>query len=43
MAVTYQERSLTCVACGRAFPFSAGEQEYYAKQGLTGVPERCPE
>ena len=39
----YQDESLTCVDCGRPFPFTSGEQEFYASKGFTNKPSRCNE
>jgi CxxC-x17-CxxC domain-containing protein len=41
--MTYTEQTLTCRDCGRSFPFTAGEQEFYASRGLLNTPGRCPE
>ena len=38
----YQDRILTCRDCGQDFTFTAGEQEFYARKGLTNTPSRCP-
>lgn len=40
---SYQDKSLTCRECGREFPFTASEQEFYAQRGYTNEPGRCPE
>ena len=40
--VTYTEQTLTCRDCGQAFPFTVGEQEFYASRGLMNTPGRCP-
>lgn len=32
---------LVCVDCGRQFPFTSGEQEFYAMKGFTNKPSRC--
>ncbi|HEU5315798.1 MAG TPA: Clp protease N-terminal domain-containing protein [Chloroflexota bacterium] len=37
----FQDRSLTCVKCGKAFVFTAGEQAFYAEKGFEGAPARC--
>lgn len=37
----FQDRMLTCRDCGEQFPFSAGEQEFFASKGLTNDPQRC--
>lgn len=39
----YEEKALTCQDCGHQFLFTAAEQEFYAKKGLTDEPSRCPE
>ncbi len=39
----YQDKTLTCRECGREFPFTASEQEFYAQRGYTNEPGRCPE
>jgi CxxC-x17-CxxC domain-containing protein len=37
----YTDEMLTCVDCGQQFPFTAGEQEFYAMKGFTNKPSRC--
>lgn len=37
----YTDETLTCVDCGRSFPFTASEQEFYASKGFTNKPSRC--
>jgi len=37
----YADKSLTCRECGRAFTFTAGEQESFAQKGFTNEPARC--
>lgn len=36
------DKSLKCVECGAEFVFTDGEQEFYASQGFTSEPRRCP-
>lgn len=36
-----QPKNLTCTACGAAFVFSVGEQEFFARRNLLNVPKRC--
>ena len=36
----FEDKSLTCKDCGNEFVFSAGEQEFYSKQGFN-EPVRC--
>jgi CxxC-x17-CxxC domain-containing protein len=40
--MTYTEKSLTCSDCGKSFPFTAEEQEFFATKGFTNEPKRCP-
>lgn len=37
----YTEETLSCVDCGRTFPFTASEQEFFASKGFTNKPSRC--
>lgn len=37
------DKTLTCRDCGRAFPFTVREQEFYAEKGFNNEPSRCPE
>jgi CxxC-x17-CxxC domain-containing protein len=39
----YTDKTLTCRDCGVTFPFTAGEQEFFASKGFTNEPSRCPE
>ncbi|MCD6453209.1 MAG: zinc-ribbon domain containing protein [Dehalococcoidales bacterium] len=41
--MAYQDKTLTCVECGRDFTFTAREQEFFAEKGFTNEPKRCPE
>ncbi|OGC50959.1 zinc-binding protein [candidate division WWE3 bacterium RIFCSPHIGHO2_01_FULL_40_23] len=38
-----QDKTLTCVDCGREFVFTAAEQDFYAQKGFTNEPKRCPD
>ena len=40
--MTYTEKSLTCSDCGKTFPFTAEEQEFFASKGFINEPKRCP-
>jgi CxxC-x17-CxxC domain-containing protein len=40
--VSYADKALTCRDCGRAFTFTAGEQDFYASKGFANEPTRCP-
>lgn len=33
--------NLVCSDCGAEFPFTVGEQEFYASRGFTNYPKRC--
>ncbi len=37
----YQDQNLNCVDCGRTFPFTVSEQEFFASKGFTNKPSRC--
>ncbi len=37
------DKTLTCVECGSDFPFTVGEQEFFASRGFTNEPSRCPQ
>ncbi len=37
----YSDETLNCVDCGRSFPFTASEQEFFASKGFTNKPSRC--
>lgn len=39
----YQDKGLVCKECGKEFPFTAGEQEFYEAKGLRHQPRRCPD
>lgn len=39
--MTYTEKTLTCSDCGKSFPFTVEEQEFYASKGFTNEPKRC--
>jgi CxxC-x17-CxxC domain-containing protein len=41
--LNYADKTLTCRDCGRAFTFTAGEQEFFASRGFTNEPGRCPD
>lgn len=38
---SFTDKSLTCVTCGNAFVFTAGEQEFHAAKGFANEPRRC--
>ncbi len=40
--MAFEDKTLTCVACGAPFVFTAGEQEFFASKGYTNEPKRCP-
>ena len=37
----YTDKELSCVDCGAAFTFTAGEQGRFAELGFTNEPKRC--
>lgn len=37
----YEDKALICKECGAEFPFTAGEQEFYAERGFQNEPQRC--
>lgn len=41
--MSYQDRELTCVECGKPFTFTADDQAYQADRGFTNDPKRCPD
>jgi CxxC-x17-CxxC domain-containing protein len=40
--MTFTEKSLQCSDCGKSFPFTTEEQEFFATKGFTNEPKRCP-
>lgn len=43
VALSYEDRTITCVDCGKPFIFTAGEQAFFAEKGFGGGPKRCPQ
>ncbi len=39
--MAYEEKSLVCSDCGKTFPFTVEEQEFFASKGYTNEPKRC--
>ncbi|HEX7475718.1 MAG TPA: CxxC-x17-CxxC domain-containing protein [Dehalococcoidales bacterium] len=39
--MAYEEKTLTCCDCGKPFPFTVEEQEFFATKGYTNEPKRC--
>lgn len=39
----FEDKTLVCKDCGKEFVFTAGEQEFYKKQGFENEPVRCKE
>ncbi len=37
----FTEQMLACSDCNVQFPFTVGEQEFYAEKGFTNAPRRC--
>ena len=40
--MNYEDRTLSCMECGRSFTFSADDQAYHAEKGYANGPKRCP-
>jgi len=40
--MAYTEKTLQCSDCGKSFPFTVEEQEFFANKGFTNEPKRCP-
>ncbi len=40
--MAFAEKSLQCSDCGKTFPFTVEEQEFFASKGYTNEPKRCP-
>ncbi len=40
--MTFTEKSLQCSECGKSFPFTTEEQEFFASKSFTNEPRRCP-
>ena len=40
--MAFQEKTLVCIDCGKTFPFTVEEQEFFASKGYTNEPKRCP-
>jgi len=38
--LSYEDKNITCVDCGKAFVFTAGEQAFFAEKGFGGGPKR---
>ena len=41
--MSFKDKTIKCSDCGKEFPFSVSEQEFFAKKGFTNEPKRCPE
>lgn len=39
----FQDKTLTCVDCGKPFVWTASEQKFYAEKGFENPPKRCQE
>lgn len=39
--VALSDMTLVCNDCGAEFPFTVGEQEFFASRGFTNYPKRC--
>ncbi len=40
--MAFTEKTLQCADCGKSFPFTVEEQEFFASKGFTNEPKRCP-
>ena len=40
--MSYSNKVLTCQQCGRRFTFTADEQVFYARKGISDDPTCCP-
>ncbi len=40
--MSFQNKTLSCAACGAAFDFTAEEQELFQTKGYINEPKRCP-
>ena len=41
--MSFTDKNLSCRDCGKAFTFTAGEQEFYQQKGYRNEPQRCPD
>ncbi|MDD5702960.1 MAG: zinc-ribbon domain containing protein [Dehalococcoidales bacterium] len=39
--MAFEEKTLQCSDCGKSFPFTVEEQEFFASRGYTNEPKRC--
>lgn len=39
----FDDKTLTCRECSKAFVWTAGEQAFYKERGLINIPARCTE
>lgn len=39
----FEDETIVCKDCGKEFVFTAGEKEFYERNGLTNKPVRCKE
>jgi len=40
--MSFEDKTLNCVECGKDFTFEAAEQEFYQSKGFENEPKRCP-
>ena len=40
--MSFQDKTIQCADCGIFFPFTDGQQKFFASRGLTNEPRRCP-
>ncbi len=41
--MAYVDKQISCQDCGKAFTFTASEQELFAQKGYQNDPKRCPD
>jgi len=41
--MSYQDKTIICVGCGKEFEFTASEQAFFESKGFTSEPKRCKE
>lgn len=38
-----QDKTITCIDCGKEFIFTVNDQQFYKEKGFTNEPKRCKE
>ena len=39
----FEDKTIQCSDCGKEFPFTVEEQEFFQSKGYTNEPKRCPD